>query len=207
MRIAMLLALGAATVWAQCTVTTIDDFQTGTYARKSLRSGTDAQNQSGAGIIDGLRRVIWFAGPPNTSNTFNQPATLQIAQPRLLIFSAGPEVNWAITLLWGHDGNGFVPLNRNFTGCNNLRVVVSASDLGLVAIATLFTGAGFTTSSAQVSVAQKPSYGPPFVVDIPFSSFTPAPDMSDVKAVALDLRAGGPTAGEDFVLKSISVQP
>jgi hypothetical protein len=159
-------------------------------------------------MVGGVRRTSFFVGPPFTDNPLNQPGTFSINDPAgLLMVSMGPRVNWGLGLVYGIDPSGPIPLNLDLTGCDRFRLTVDSTDIGFVLIMNVYTG-GFTNfKQVRLSIPRSGSAAP-FAVDIPFASFQ-GPDTVDfahIDFISLDLRTGGPVAGDDLTIASIQAR-
>jgi hypothetical protein len=209
MRLTTPCFLGACIMWSQpawcqlaCTATSpliVDDFQSGQHT-VTLRTDSEEVFQSGT-MVGGARRTTFAVA----DNPLNQPGTFSINDPAgLLMVSMGPRVNWGLGIIYGLVPIGPNPLNLDLTGCDRFRLTVDSTDIGFVLIMNVYTGSFTNFKQATVSIPPSGQIDP-FAVDIPFESFQ-GPDTVDfahIDFISLDLRTGGPVAGDDLTIASI----
>ncbi len=183
----------------------IDDFKTGEY-QKVLRNNTLIAQQSGTGIIGGVRQTVFTVGP---NNRFNEPTSLRIRPNGPMIVSAGLRSSWGIYLIYGVDAAGQSnPLNLNLSNFNRFRINFDSSDLTINYVMQVYDGSG-NSSTFYGDLETKDRYTP-FSADFPRAGFPPgspnAIDWSDIDTVLFLFQAGTATLANDFAITSIKVQ-
>jgi len=208
MKTMILMLAAAAIAWPQCSAEiplVVDNFTSGNTYYRTIETPdeSDVGFQSGS-MAGGYRRTVFFV----STNPLNEPGTVDLRRTPAII-RMGPKVNWGAEFFYGLEAEGvFVPMNLDLTGCNHFRVTADSTDLGFQLLIFVYTTELTRLATVQVFVPPSPTLiDSTVVVDIPFTSFSgkEAIDWRDIDFIAVNLRSGGPVAGDDISLSSIAV--
>lgn len=198
----VLFVLVAAVAWPQLV---IDNFTTGTYTADISTTGVvPGLTSLPAGSMFGAYRgtSFWI-----TSNPFAIPGTFRIqAASGRAVVATGPKSGHRLDLVYGLDARrNIAPLNLNLSAYDRFRVNLAHSDLQTNVLMLVFTGTAWSSATLDIAPTSVP-----MSVDIPFSSFAPAPgapaaSFGDIDWLWFIFLPNNQFLSCDFVLTSLQV--
>jgi hypothetical protein len=188
----------------------LDDFSTGKY-QKTLKSGTDANTQSGS-MIGGNRATSFFVCPPGpcgSYNVFAQPGSFQVrpktkSSPSALIQSAGYKASPRLDVFYGSTA----PLNLDLSSqYDRFRLSFDGSDLSVNFNILVWTGGLYSQTGCNID----PSITS-FTIDFPFANFTPGQgtpgaDFSNLTLMDFIFQSDSAIGGNSWAVTSFTAIP